>query len=195
MAKKQVEQDVDLTKELEVTEEKMDVAIQNFSKALMTLRAGRANPHVLDKISIDYYGSVTPLTQIANIAAPEARLITIQPFDPTQIKAIEKAILSADLGFNPSNDGKVIRLAVPQLTEETRKELVKKAKKFAEECKVSIRNVRRKEVADLKDFEKDSSITEDDLKQAEKDIQKLTDKKIKEIDSIMKQKEEEILEV
>lgn len=176
-------------------QDKMDHAIENLSSGLSTLRAGRANPHILDKITIDYYGAPTPLNQMANIAVPEARMITVQPFDPSQIKMIEKAILTADLGFNPSNDGKIIRLIVPQLTEERRKELVKQARKYAEEGKVAIRNIRRKAMAELKEAEKASEITEDDLSQAEKDIQKLTDDQIKEIDNIIKKKEAEILEV
>lgn len=177
------------------TEERMDHIVDNLSDALTRIRAGRANPHILDRIQIDYYGVPTPLSQMANIAAPEARLITIQPFDPSQIREIEKAILVADLGFNPSNDGKVIRLAVPQLTEERRKELVKQAKKYGEEAKVAIRNARRKALSDIKDQQKESLITEDDQKGLEKDIQDLTDKEIKNIDKVISQKEAEILEV
>lgn len=176
-------------------QDKMEKAIHSLNEGLNTLRAGRANPHILDKITIDYYGAPTPLNQMANIAVPEARMITIQPFDPSQIKMIEKAILTADLGFNPSNDGKIIRLVVPQLTEERRKELVKQAHKYTEEGKVAIRNIRRKAMSDLKDAQKESLITEDDLTLAEKDIQKLTDDQIKAIDDIMKKKEAEILEV
>lgn len=175
--------------------DKMEKAIDSLSSALGTLRAGRANPHVLDKVTIDYYGVPTPINQMANVAAPEARLITIQPFDPSQINIIEKAILTADLGFNPSNDGKIIRLQVPQLTEERRKELVKQARKYGEEAKVAVRNIRRKGISELKELEKASEITEDDLAGAEKDIQKLTDDEIKSIDSVIKRKETEILEV
>ncbi len=175
--------------------EKMEVAVENLSKSLQTLRAGRANPHVLDRVFIDYYGTPTPLQQVANITAPDARLITISPFDPSQIKQIEKAILTADLGFNPSSDGKIIRLAVPQLTEERRKELVKQAHKYGEEAKVVIRNIRRKAISDLKQEQKDSELTEDDLKDAQKEVQDLTDDNIKKIDDIIKNKETEIMEV
>ena len=180
---------------IDQAKERMEKAVENLSKALMSLRAGRANTHILDRITIDYYGVSTPLNQVATIAAPEARLITVTPFDPSQIKAIEKAIQTGDIGINPSNDGKIIRLAVPQLTEERRKELVKQAHKYGEEAKVSIRNIRRKALAELKDEQKKSEITEDDLKDAEKDIQKLTDDQIKEIDTVIKNKEVDILEV
>lgn len=180
---------------LDNAKDKMERAIDNLSSSLTTLRAGRANPSILDKVTIDYYGVPTPVNQMANIAAPEARLITIQPFDPSQIKQIEKAILTADLGFNPSNDGKIIRLQVPQLTEERRKELVKQAHKYGEEAKVAIRNIRRKAVTDLKALEKNSDITEDDLSLAEKDIQKITDDEIKKIDDVISKKESEILEI
>lgn len=174
---------------------KMNKAIANLSDSLGTLRAGRANAHILDKVAIDYYGAKTPLNQMATVAVPEARMITVQPYDMTQLKAIEKAILEADLGFNPSNDGKVIRLVVPQLTEERRKELVKQAHKYAEEAKVAVRNIRRKALAELKEAQKEAMITEDDLSTAEKDVQKITDDKIKEVDAVMKKKEAEILEV
>ncbi len=180
---------------IDQAKERMEKSVDNLSQALLSLRAGRANTHVLDRITIDYYGVSTPLNQVANIAAPEARLITVSPFDPSQIQAIEKAIQVADIGINPSNDGKIIRLAVPQLTEERRKELVKQAHKYGEEAKVSIRNIRRKALQELKDEEKNSTITEDDLKDAEKDIQKLTDDQIKAIDNVIENKEKDILEV
>lgn len=175
--------------------EKMDKAITQLSESLATLRAGRANARILDKISIEYYGAQTPINQIATIAVPEPRMITIQPYDASVISLIEKAILVSDLGFNPSNDGKMIRLVVPQLTEERRKELVKVTKKYGEECKVVMRNIRRKANQDLKDAEKNGDISEDDLKQGETEIQKVTDDKIKEIDGILKAKEQEILAV
>lgn len=180
---------------IDQTQEKMEKAVASLAEALQTLRAGRANPHILDRISIDYYGVQTPLNQVANVAAPEARLITIQPYDSTLIGLIEKAILTADLGFNPSNDGKLIRLSVPQLTEERRKDLVKQAHKYGEEAKVAIRNIRRKGLSELKEEQKNSEITEDDLKEAEKDIQKLTDDQVKAVDEVIKNKEKEILEV
>lgn len=174
---------------------KMKKAIASLQESLSGLRAGRANPHILDKVTVDYYGAATPLTQIAGVSVPEARMIMVQPYDMSAMKAIEKAIIASDLGFNPSNDGKVIRLIVPQLTEERRKELVKTSKKYGEECKVAIRNVRRKAVAELKDAQKEGLITEDDLKTAEKDLQKITDDEIKNVDAILKTKETEILAV
>ncbi len=175
--------------------QKMNKATENLAESLAGLRAGRANAHILDKVAIDYYGTTTPINQIANVSVPEARMITIQPYDATALKKIEKAILEADLGFNPSNDGKIIRLIVPQLTEERRKELVKTAHKFTEECKVAIRNVRRKALTALKDAQKESEMTEDDLKTAEKELQKLTDDEIKQVDAVMKEKESEIMAV
>ena len=175
--------------------EKMSKAISSLEESLGGLRAGRANTHILDKVTIDYYGSVTAINQMANISAPEPRMITIQPYDATTIKPIEKAIIAADLGFNPSNDGKVIRLIVPQLTEERRKELVKLTKKYGEEGKVAMRNIRRKAVQELKDAEKAADISEDDYHQGEKEIQRLTDDEIKAIDTLLKEKEKEILAV
>lgn len=176
-------------------DDKMKKAIASLQEALSGLRAGRANPHILDKVTVDYYGAATPLSQIAGVSVPEARMIVVQPYDMSAMKAIEKAIIASDLGFNPSNDGKVIRLMVPQLTEERRKDLVKTSRKYGEECKVAIRNVRRKAVAELKDAQKEGLITEDDLKTAEKDLQKITDDEIKNVDAILKTKETEILAV
>lgn len=176
-------------------ETKMQKAIDNLTESLGGLRAGRANAHILDKITVDYYGTPTAINQLANISVPEARMITIQPYDTSIMNAIEKAILKSDLGFNPSNDGKVMRLIVPQLTEERRKELVKLTKKYGEECKVAVRNVRRKSVQQLKDAQKSGDISEDEMHEGEEDIQKLTDKQVKAIDSILKEKEKEILEV
>ncbi len=175
--------------------DKMEKALSNLSESLSTLRAGRANPHILDKVMVDYYGAPTAVNQLATVSAPEPRMITVQPYDTTSIGAIEKAILTADLGFNPSNDGKVIRLIVPQLTEERRKELVKLTKKYGEECKVAMRNIRRKAVQDLKDAEKEGLISEDEMHSGEKEIQKLTDDEIKNIEGVLKEKEEEILAV
>ncbi len=175
--------------------EKMEKALKNLNESLGSLRAGRANPRILDKVTVDYYGSPTSLNQLANISTPEARMIVVQPYDATAIPAIEKGILKSDLGFNPSNDGKIIRLLIPQLTEERRKELVKLVKKYGEECKVAMRNIRRHAIQELKDGQKEGLITEDDLKQGEKEIQKVTDEEIKNIETILKEKEAEILEV
>jgi ribosome recycling factor len=178
-----------------ITNEKMDKALKNLNESLGSLRAGRANPRILDKVFVDYYGAATPLNQLGSISTPEARMIVIQPYDATSIPAIEKGILKSDLGFNPSNDGKIIRLLIPQLTEERRKDLVKLVKKYGEECKVTIRNIRRHSIQELKDGEKEGMITEDDLKQGEKEIQKVTDDEIKNIELLLKEKESEILEV
>lgn len=175
--------------------DKMNKALNNLNESLGSLRAGRANPRILDRIVVDYYGSQTGLNQLANISTPEARMIVVQPYDATAIPAIEKAILKSDLGFNPSNDGKIIRLLIPQLTEERRKELVKLVKKYGEECKVAIRNIRRHAIQDLKDSQKESLITEDELKQGEKEIQKVTDDEIRNIELLLKEKEIEILAV
>ncbi|MGL4607815.1 MAG: ribosome recycling factor [Eubacteriaceae bacterium] len=174
---------------------KMDKALNNLNESLAGLRAGRANPKILDRVLVDYYGVPTALNQLANISTPEPRMIIVSPYDATAIPAIEKGILKSDLGFNPSNDGKMIRLVIPQLTEERRKELVKLVKKYGEECKVAIRNIRRHAIQELKDSQKEGLITEDDLKQGEKEIQKVTDDEVKNIDLTLKEKEEEILEV
>lgn len=175
--------------------DKMNKAIANLNDSLGGLRAGRAHPRILDRVTVDYYGAPTPLNQLANVSTPEPRMIMVSPYDATAIPAIEKGILKADLGFNPSNDGKMIRLVIPQLTEERRKELVKLVKKYGEECKVAIRNVRRHSIQELKDSQKEGLITEDDLKQGEKELQKVTDDEIKNIELLLKEKEAEILEV
>ncbi len=176
-------------------EEKMNKRVEGFHGELKTIRAGRANASVLDKVAIDYYGTMTPVAQVGSISSPEPRMLVIQPWDASIIKEIEKAILKSEIGIAPQNDGKVIRLNFPPLTEERRKELVKTVKKYSEEAKVQVRNVRRDALEDFKDLKKKSEITEDDLKAAEKDIQTLTDKYIKEIDDITAAKEKEILEV
>ena len=163
---------------LMIYEDKMEKSLANLGEEYATIRAGRANPHILDKIKIDYYGTPTPINQVAGVSVPEARLIVIQPWDVSVLKDIEKAILASDIGINPNNDGKVIRLAFPELTEERRKELVKDIKKMAEEAKVAVRAVRRDGIDEAKTKQKNSEITEDELKNAENDIQKLTDKKI-----------------
>ena len=176
-------------------EEKMNKRIDGFNSELKTIRAGRANAQVLDKVSIDYYGSQTPIAQVGSISSPEPRLLVIQPWDMSVLKEIEKAILKSEIGVTPQNDGKVIRLNFPPLTEERRKELVKLVKKYSEEAKVQIRNIRRDAMDDYKVKKKNGEVTEDDLKSIEKDIQNLTDKSIKEIDEITDAKEKEIIEV
>lgn len=176
-------------------QDKMEKTINVLKHDLSTLKAGRANPSLLDRISVEYYGAVTPLNQLANIAAPEPRVLTISPWDVKSIPLIEKAILKSDLGINPSNDGKLIRLVIPQLTEERRKDLVKVVKKYGEDAKVAIRNIRREANDHLKKLKKDGEITEDELKKSEEDTQKTTDKCIKEVDKAMELKEKEILEV
>ena len=176
-------------------EEKMNKRVDGFHGELKTIRAGRANASVLDKISIDYYGTPTPVQQVGSISSPEPRMLVIQPWDASVLGEIEKAILKSEIGIAPQNDGKVIRLNFPPLTEERRKELVKQVKKYSEEAKVQVRNVRRDALEDYKTKKKNSEITEDDLKGIEKDIQTLTDKYIKEIDDITADKEKEILEV
>ena len=175
--------------------DKMEKAISVYQEKLSEIRAGRANPAILNKVKIDYYGTPTPINQVAGISVPEARLIVIQPWDASILKDIEKEILKAEIGINPNNDGKVIRLAFPELTEERRKELVKDIKKMAEESKVAVRAVRRDGIDKAKAMQKNSEITEDDLKSAEDTIQKLTDKKIEEIDKILENKEKEIMSI
>ena len=176
------------------TELKMESAIENMDKRLLNIRAGRANPRILDKIVVDYYGSPTPLQQVANINVPEARMIQIQPWESSMIKAIEKAILCSDLGLNPSNDGKMIRLVFPELTEERRKELVKDVKKKGEGAKVAVRNIRRDANDAFKKLAK-QDVSEDEIKELEDQIQKLTDKYIKEVDKAIENKSKEILTV
>ena len=176
-------------------EERMNKTISVYEEKLSEVRAGRANPAILNKVKIDYYGTPTPINQVAGVSVPEARLIVIQPWDVSVLKDIEKAILASDIGINPNNDGKVIRLAFPELTEERRKELVKDIKKMAEEAKVAVRAVRRDGIDEAKTKQKYSEITEDELKNAENDIQKLTDKKIEEVDKILENKEKEIMSV
>ena len=175
--------------------ERMEKSIGAFKEKLSEIRAGRANPAILNKVKIDYYGTPTPINQVAGISVPEARLIVIQPWDGSVLKDIEKAILASDIGLNPNNDGKVIRLAFPELTEERRKELVKEIKKIAEEAKVAVRSIRRDGIDEAKEKEKNSEITEDELKIAETEIQKITYKNIEEIDKILANKETEIMSV
>lgn len=176
-------------------EERMNKTISVYEEKLSEVRAGRANPAILNKVKIDYYGTPTPINQVAGVSVPEARLIVIQPWDVSVLKDIEKAILASDIGINPNNDGKVIRLAFPELNEERRKELVKEVKKMAEDSKVSIRSIRREAMDEAKKLQKDNQMTEDELKGAEDKIQKLTDNKIAEIDKILAEKEKEIMSV
>ena len=176
-------------------EEKMDKTLDNLSQNLAEVRAGRANPAILNKIKVNYYGTPTPINQVAGISVPEARLIVIQPWDASILKEIEKEILKAEIGINPNNDGKVIRLAFPELNEERRKELVRDIKKMGEDSKVAIRSVRRDGLDEAKAKQKNNEMTEDELKSAEDQIQKLTDQKVAEIDKMIEVKEKEIMSV
>ena len=176
-------------------EEKMKKTISVVQDEFNSVRAGRANPAMLDRISVEYYGAMTPIKQLATVASPEPRLITIQPFDPSILTPIEKAIQKSDLGINPSNDGKIIRLVIPQLTEERRRDLTRVVKAKAEEGRVAIRNERRSGNDALKKMEKAGELTEDDLKQAQEEIQKMTNNYIEKIDRMLETKEKEIMEV
>lgn len=176
-------------------EKKMKKTCEALEAQFATIRAGRANAAVLDQITVDYYGSPTPINQVASIATPDARSLLIQPWDASILKGIEKAILTSDLGIHPQNDGRMIRLVFPPLTEERRLELVKQTKKYGEEAKVAVRNIRRDAIEKFKKQQKASEITEDDYKNVEKDIQKLTDDFTKEIDKIMSNKEKELKEI
>ena len=178
-----------------ILKDKMDSSINNLKEKFSEVRAGRANPAILNKVKIDYYGTPTPINQVAGISVPEARLIVIQPWDASVLKEIEKAILASDIGINPNNDGKVIRLAFPELNEERRKELAKDVRKMAEDAKVAVRSIRREGMDTAKQEQKDGEMTEDELKQAENEIQKITDKSIDEIDKILETKEKEIMSV
>ncbi len=180
---------------IDIVNEKSEKALSFLRDEMNTVRAGKANPALLDRIIIDYYGTPSPLKNIANISAPDPRTLQITPFDPSTVSLIEKAIQIADLGINPSNDGKNIRLAIPQVTEERRKELTKVVKKMGEEAKIIIRNFRREANDTIKKQEKEKEISEDDLKTELDEIQKITDKFIKEVDDIIEAKEKEIMEV
>lgn len=183
-----------MDKRLSVFEEKMEKSLANLDEEFAGIRAGRANPHVLDKLRVDYYGTPTPIQQVGNITVPEARMIQIAPWEKSLIKDIEKAILSSDIGITPSNDGVVIRLVFPELTEERRKDLVKEVKKKAEECKVAVRNIRRDGNDAFKKLAK-AEISEDEIKELEENLQKITDKYIKEVDAMTEEKSKEILTV
>ena len=175
--------------------EKMEKTISVFEENLSEIRAGRANPAILNKVKVNYYGVPTPISQVAGISVPEARLIVIQPWDISILKEIEKEILKSDIGINPNNDGKVIRLNFPELNEERRKEIVKDVKKLAEEARIAVRQIRRDSIDEYRKMQKNSEITEDELKSAEDDIQKITDEKIDKIDSILSNKEKEIMSI
>ncbi|WP_122646826.1 ribosome recycling factor [Enterococcus mediterraneensis] len=175
--------------------EKMQKAAENLQRELGQIRAGRANASLLDRVMVTYYGVPTPVNQMASITIPEARVLMITPFDKSTIQDIEKAILTSDVGITPANDGNVIRLVIPQLTEDRRKELAKEVKKEAENSKIAVRNIRRDAMDSYKKQQKDGDITEDDLRGLEKDVQKLTDDSIKQLDAIAAEKEKELLEV
>lgn len=176
-------------------ESKMNKSIDALNHEFSSVRAGRANPAILDKVLVDYYGAPTPINQMAAVSVSEARVLVIQPWDKSTLKTIEKAIQASDIGINPANDGNVLRLTFPQLTEERRKELVKDIKKMGEESKVGIRNIRRDAMEKLKALKKDNSITEDDQKDGEKKIQDITDKFVKKVDSLVSEKEKEVLSI
>lgn len=178
-----------------IFEEKMLKSIDSYKYELDAVRAGRANPNILSRINVDYYGTPTPVNQIGNVSCPDARTIVIQPWDASTLKGIEKAILASDIGITPANDGKVIRLVFPQLTEDRRKELSKQVSKLGEDAKVAIRNIRRDAIDKAKDMKKNSEMTEDEQKASEKAVQDLTDKYVKQIDSITADKEKEIMSI
>ena len=184
-----------MTDELKIYEEKMKKSYDNMLEEFSGIRAGRANPHVLDKIKVDYYGTPTPIQQVGNISVPEARIILIQPWEKSLIKEIEKAINMSDIGINPTNDGSSIRLVFPELNEERRKDLAKQIKKLGEETKVAIRNIRRDANDKVKKMEKNGEMTEDDVKKADKDVQKMTDKFIEDIDKAVENKTKDVMTV
>lgn len=184
-----------MNEKLVAYDEKMSKSYSNLLEEYNNIRAGRANPHILDKITIEYYGAPTPLQQVANVSVPEARMIQIQPWDASSLKDIEKAILISDLGLNPTNDGKTIRLVFPELTEDRRKELTKEIKKKGEDCKVAVRNIRRDAIDSVKKLSKEGDISEDEIKDLEDQCQKLTDKYIAMIDEAVEVKSKEIMTV
>ena len=184
-----------LKDEYKIYEEKMKKSIESVENDFAAVRAGRANASVLNRINVDYYGTPTPIRQIASISSPDARTLLIQPWDGSTLKLIEKAILTSELGINPQNDGRVIRLAFPQLTEERRKDLVKQIRKYTEGGKVAVRNIRRDAMDNFKKQQKASEITEDELKMVEKDLQKMTDDSCKELDKLLENKEKELMSV
>ena len=184
-----------MSPEIVTYDEKMQKTIEVVKSNFAAVRAGRANAGVLDRITVEYYGAPTPLNQVANIGSPDPRTLTVQPYDMSLLKAVEKAIQTSDLGINPQNDGRVIRLAFPQLTEERRKELTKQVRKYGEEGKGALRNIRRDAMDDIKKKTKKSELTEDDQKKLEKELQELTDKRCKDIDDLTAKKEKELMAV
>ena len=184
-----------MSPEIKAYDSRMQKTIEVVKSNFAAVRAGRANAGVLDRIMVEYYGTPTPLNQVAAISSPDPRTLTIQPWDATLLKAIEKAIQTSDLGINPQNDGRIIRLAFPQLTEERRKDLTKQVRKYGEEGKVALRNIRRDAMDEFKKLTKKSEMTEDDQKQLEKEIQDLTDKRCKEVDDLTAKKEQELMAV
>ncbi len=184
-----------MSEHTKVFEEKMEKSVNNLKNEFLGIRAGRANTHVLDKVMVEAYGMEMPLNQVANISVPEARVLCIQPFDASTIKAIERGINAADIGINPNSDGKVIRLVFPELDEERRKSLTKDVKKLGEECKVAIRNIRRDAMDTAKKLEKNGDITEDEKKDLEKEIQKITDKNIETVDKAVEAKSKEVMSI
>ena len=180
---------------LKTAEEKMKKTLNVLDSDYKSIRAGRANPSVLDKVTVDYYGTETPVNQVAAVSVSEARVLVIQPWDASMLKALEKAIQTSDLGINPTNDGKVLRITFPQLTEERRREIVKQVHKLAEDAKVAVRSIRRDAMEKFKSMKKSSEITEDDLEDCEKKVQNLTDKYCDEVDRLAKAKEKEIMEI
>ncbi len=181
--------------DLSAAERRMQGAVESVKREFSTIRTGRANPAILDRVEVEVYGSRMDLRSVANVGAPEARLLMVTPFDPNSIKAIERAIENADLGLNPQNDGKVIRLPIPELTEERRREFIRMARSMAEEGRVSVRNVRRDEMRDVHELRKEGEISEDDERRAEDELQKLTNRYVKIIDDTLAEKESELLEV
>ncbi|WP_245589901.1 ribosome recycling factor [Caldanaerobius polysaccharolyticus] len=173
----------------------MKAAVENFKKELASIRTGRANPAILERVKVDYYGTAMPVNQLATISVPEPRVLVIQPWDVSSLNLIQKAIQTSDLGLNPTSDGKVIRLVLPELTEERRKEMVKMVHKIAETSRVAIRNVRREAIDQVKKMEKNKEISEDEMKKGQDEVQKLTDKYIKQVDEICAKKEAEIMEI
>lgn len=184
-----------MKEQLNITKEKMTKSLNNLINEFVSIRAGRANPAVLDKVMVEYYGAPTPINQMAAVSVAEARILVISPWDATSLKAIEKAILASDIGITPTNDGKALRLAFPQLTEERRKELCKTIKKYGEECKVSIRSIRRDSIEKFKTMKKNAEITEDDMKDCEKKVQDLTDKFCADVDKEVAAKEKEVMSI
>ncbi|MCI1857919.1 MAG: ribosome recycling factor [Sporolactobacillus sp.] len=180
---------------LKAASQRMEKSVAAFRRELVTIRAGRANPSILNKVTAEYYGAETPVKQLASITAPEPRLLVIQPYDPSSLAEIERGILKSDLGITPTNDGKVIRIAIPPLTEERRNQLVKLVHKTAEEAKIAIRNIRREANEQIKKMEKANELTKDDVRDFEEDVQKLTNKTIEKIDKVSTDKEKEIMDI